>query len=246
MKTDKNLIKQRFEKSLSTYDDNALIQKEMAETLAKMINLKKCKSVLELGCGTGLLTKEIVRKVEFEEYDAIDIVGKCEKYISKISDRINFTVSDAEMVSGVNGTSSQKYDLIVSNASLQWVEKFEEFINRLQNSLNNNGIFAFTLFGKGNFKEFKDFVKNQPNYYSVDELKEICKKYKIISIKEEVRKLNFNTPVEVLHHVKNTGVNALENPKWTKSDLNDFIKKYPKCGDKYSLTYNPIYVVLKK
>ena len=52
----KNLVKFRFQKSISTYDDSAVIQKEMAHSLIDKI-LSNCgdsfDKVFEFGAGTG-------------------------------------------------------------------------------------------------------------------------------------------------------------------------------------------------
>ena len=116
----------------------------------------------------------------------------------------------------------------------------------METYLNPDGLFIFSIFGKENYKEFKPFVKTPLNYFSTEELNRICDKYEIKSIKEGVKKLRFNTPKEILYHIRNTGVNAISKTRWTRSDLDNFIKNYPKTDNSYELTYNPVYVVLKK
>ncbi len=65
--------------------------------------------------------------LEFKNYTAIDIVEDCSKYIEKINPNINFIQADIE-----NFTLEFTPDLIISNASLQWVENFEEIIIMLK------------------------------------------------------------------------------------------------------------------
>ena len=62
---DKSLVKKRFSKSLKTYDDNAIVQKQMAEKLVDFLPKKEFNSVLEIGCATGLLTKQLKTKLSF-------------------------------------------------------------------------------------------------------------------------------------------------------------------------------------
>ena len=52
----KFLVKERFRKCLKTYDDNAIVQKIMAQNLVSELEQKKYNKVLEIGCGTGILT----------------------------------------------------------------------------------------------------------------------------------------------------------------------------------------------
>lgn len=237
----KELIKQRFKKSLRTYDSNAIVQKMMAEKLVGMLPKIKFESILELGCGSGVLTKELLRQKEFRKYCAVDIVRECGEYISKISERIDFVCSDIEEIN-----LNKEYDLIISNASIQWVSDLKKFIQNTASFLAKDGYFVFTLFSKNNYNELNRFVKTPLIYYSPDEIKELCTGYKIIEIKEDFNVLKFDTPLDVLHHIRNTGVNAISDIHWTKSDLKNFENNYPRTDGLCQLTYNPMYIILTK
>ena len=67
MQINPKLIKKQFEKSFNSYNQNAIVQRLMAEKLVKNLSLIKAdfNSILELGCGTGILTKEIVKAIKF-------------------------------------------------------------------------------------------------------------------------------------------------------------------------------------
>ena len=71
----KELIKKRFSKCITTYDENAKIQKRMAEKLFSLLERNDFDKILEIGCGTGLLTKIAVEKLNFRTYTANDMVG---------------------------------------------------------------------------------------------------------------------------------------------------------------------------
>ena len=53
----KSLIKQRFSKSLKSYNKCAIVQKQMAHNLFDMIENNSYNNILELGCGTGFVTR---------------------------------------------------------------------------------------------------------------------------------------------------------------------------------------------
>lgn len=238
----KELIRKRFAKSLPTYEKSAIVQEIMADNIIKALPERKYTNILELGCGCGLLTKKIVNSISHKTYDAVDMVEECEKYLSQISSDINFIVQDLEQFS-----TDKKYDLIISNASFQWLENLPEFIKNIKNYLKKDGIFVFTIFGKENYKEITKVMKTSLKYYSSDEIRNICSDYEIIKISDEIKVLNFDSPIDVLHHIKNTGVNALSQTHWTKSDLQNFSDEYNSvCGGNITLTYNPVYVVLKR
>ena len=236
----KDLIHSRFEKHLKDYDKNAKIQKLMAEKLIQLCGRKKYKNILEIGCGTGFLTREAVKNLEYENYTAIDIVEECEPYIKKIDDGISFIAEDVEKYS-----MRQPADLIISNASLQWCSDFKGGVNKLRSMLSKNGELIFTTFGKEHFREIFYIMGTGLNYYSETELKEMFEGAEICS--QEVHIMSFKTPKDVLKHLKLTGVNAVESRSWTRGDLKSFENAYQNlCVKIPTLTYNPVYVKLRK
>lgn len=239
----KNLIQKRFSKNLKTYNENAKIQKQMAKTLCAKIDKKEFQNILEIGCGTGLLTEIASKILKSNSYTAIDIVPDCENFIKKINPNIEFIAEDVEKFLK---NTEKKYDLIISNATFQWIENFEDFFHMLFNKLNKKGVLLFSTFGKENFREIYFVIGKTLNYYSKNELQEILKVYSP-KIEEEVHILSFSTPKEILKHIKQTGVNSLEETIWTKQDLKNFENGYNNfCSGRPTLTYNPIYVEIVK
>lgn len=233
----KNLIHNRFAKNLKNYNDNAKIQKRMAERLVSFVKNKNPKKVLELGCGTGFLTKNLSKMLSFEDYKALDIVEDCQEYIMEINPNINFIANDIEEFIT---TSKEKFDLIISNASLQWLDDFEPTVKKLLKMLNPNGEFIFSTFGQENFREIYHAIGTTLKYYSVTELQQM---FPESSIETEIHILAFESPKEVLKHLQLTGVNAIENVSWTKKDLIAFENAYKNlCNKRPTLTYNPIYI----
>ena len=230
----KELIQKRFSRKLKTYNSHAGIQKQMAEQLINYAPQNN-NSILEIGCGTGLLIK-------FKQYTALDIVSGCEEYIKQIDKNINFINADIENYI----QNCERYDLIISNASLQWIENLPEFIKKLIEKLNTNGILAFSTFGTENFREIYYVLGKTLPYYSKNQLMEVLKEYNL-KIEEEIRIMAFKTPKDVLNHIRQTGVNALSSEVWTKKDLLNFEKEYNVfCANHPTLTYNPMYVKIQK
>lgn len=233
----KELIHNRFAKNISSYNENAKIQKKMANKLITFLTRKNYKKILEIGCGTGFLTEIANQCLEFDSYKTIDIVKECESYIANINPKIEFSNIDIE---SFIENDTNRYDLIISNATLQWIENFKETIDKIYSRLNKDGEFIFSTFGNENFREIFQVTGLTLNYYSIEELKGCFPKAEFYS---EMHIMAFNSPKDVLKHLKFTGVNAIEQKIWTKKNLQEFETKYRVLyPNKQTLTYNPIYI----
>jgi len=233
---DKDLIEEKFKNSINFYDDNAIIQEKMAEKLVSLIKQKKFNNILEIGSYSGILTKKIIEKFDFENYLAIDIVDSFEK-IKNLSPKINFQKADVEAFE-----IDEKFDLIIANASLQWCNDFNFVIKKLKSFLNSNGILAFTTFVNDNFYEIKDVFNVSLNYKSINELEDMFSENAIII--QEIYTLQFKSAFELLKHLKLTGVNAILEKCINFVELKKMMKA---LEDKYAnkLTYKPVYIIEK-
>lgn len=241
---DKSLVKKRFKKSLKTYDENAIVQKKMAKELISLLPKKEYNKIFEIGCATGILTKEIGNKLIFSELYLNDIVEESKKYVQEIYKECNFIAGDIE-----NINLNKKYNLIISNACLQWCSNIEDTLSKLINALDDDGILAISIFGEDNLKETKSIFNIGNEISSISSMENFLNTQKIIAKKEDKIKIDFETPMEVLKHLKYTGTNAIKEIKLTKTKLKDFEQRYKENytqNNKVYLTYNPIYIICKK
>jgi len=228
----KDLIKKRFEKSLLTYPKYAYIQQETSEKLAGFVD-KKYGSILEIGSYSGFLTKEIVKKTEFGTYLAVDIVDSF-SCIKNLSPKIRFLKGDLEKVE-----LSQKYDLIISSSTLQWCSDFNKTIKKLRSYLTPEGHLIISIFGKKNLYQIKEAFETSLNYPDIKDIEHLFSKN--AKIFEEDKTLQFSSAIDILKHLKYTGVNSLKNEFSyckIKQALNILENKYQN-----KLTYNPLYVI---
>lgn len=236
----KELVKNRFEKSLKTYDKNAVVQKQMAQNLLqKLIKYKGANfsRIFEIGCGTGLLTRKIRAELHFDRIILNDLIEKlpASKLLIGDCEKINFPTD---------------LDLVISNAAIQWVENLPCLVNKINSVLKDKSVFAFTTFGQRNLEQITSITGKSLNYYDKNSIEKILSEnFEIIYSNSEIITLEFNDVNEILKHLKLCGANSLEQTKWTKNDLKDFKSKYAQfknTKDKYVLTYHPMYFIVQK
>jgi len=243
MQVNPKIVKKQFEKSMDKYNENAVVQRLMAQKLVHaLVKIRTdFPAVLEIGAGTGMLTEELIKNITYENYYANDLSEKSKKYLDKILPDYTFIAGNAQKIKPRNIKFSGA-DLIIANAVFQWFSDLEKTTDRLGQFLNPGGILAFTTFSPQNFKEIKDLTGLALEYKNVKEtLKQVQgdMRFEILYLEEFQQTLTFNNPLEILVHMKNTGVNSLT--RWTFKDVKDFCER---CQTT-TLTYAPVIIIAK-
>lgn len=244
MPHDNKYIKKQFEKSMGDYDKNAIVQDLMASKM--IIELAKISddfcNILELGAGTGLLTKRIAKHIKFQNFYANDLVEKSKFYIQKIIPGVNFLYGNALKIK-----PSKKMNLVISNAMFQWFDNLDRALEIIKLIMTKDAILAFSTFAPSNFKEITDITGLSLKYKSKEEIVEILRNcgFDVLYCEDFYEEITFKTPLELLAHMKNTGVNSLSEKTWTVKKVKDFCDKFSKKYPQPKLTYSPIIVIAK-
>ncbi len=244
----KELMKQQFAKAASTYEKEAWQQKAIANRMIDLLTHHvptHFSDILEIGSGTGLYSRMLASRLHFNSLVLNDICEELKIYIAGIlNDTTTFVAGDAE-----NIDFTKKFDLLTSCSTFQWFQHIELFFKKCTHLLDKNGILAFSTFGEQNLHEIKELAHVALPYKSKDEL--LCllaPHYEIIYSGEELSPMYFNAPMDVLYHLKHTGVNGLRETAWTKKDIKSFCEQYQSKfaqQNQVSLTYHPIYIIAK-
>lgn len=236
------ITKNNFYKIAPCYEDNAIVQKKMAKELISSLKSNvgsEFSNIFEIGCGTGLLTRFIQKELIYHHLYLNDL----HNFVSIVGS-YNFIEGDIEEID-----IHDKFDLIISNATFQWVKNLNLLLIKLANLLKKDGILAFTTFGEKNLKEIRAITGVGLNYTSMNDWIEILKEnFEIKYQNEQEVFLYFDTPKDVLKHIKFTGVNSIKKTYWTKGDYFKFCNEYKefKTENGYLLTYHPFYFIVCK
>ncbi len=247
---DKQLVSRRFSRAVESYNREAVAQKRIACRMSDLLDHylpRPCGKVLEIGSGTGFLTRRLMETLHPRALVLNDICREMSACFADLlgSGRAVFLPGDAERLSFPTGQ-----DLIVSCSTLQWFVAPERFFARCHSLLNRKGHFAFTTFGRDNLKEVAAVTGTGLHYLALPELTHALKdRYEIVTASEEHIRLTFENPLEVLYHLKRTGVTAVHRQAWTKGDLQAFCDAYTRLSgneEAVTLTYHPIYILARK
>ena len=254
MNADKSLISRRFAHALSTYEEEAQVQAQVGDTLlaylAETLPRVNPRNALEIGCCTGILTEKIVARLSsLVQLTVCDLVAASQSCIDTRSrawrQYVSFLAGDIEKVE-----LPQSYDLILSSSTLHWVHDFPALSAKLARHLNPGGAMAIALYGPDNFKEIREITGSGLPYLSLEELQHILSQhFHLLLARQDHHELWFADPLALLHHLRDTGVNALNPAGWTKGRLAAFATAYREhfSGEQgVRLTYHPLYFIVSK
>ncbi|MBS2211904.1 malonyl-ACP O-methyltransferase BioC [Carboxylicivirga mesophila] len=251
LRIDKVLLKKRFESAVSTYCAHAKVQHEMALRLVDMARNflpAKQERVLEFGCGTGLLTRQLLQHFSVIDYTSNDLVNNVEGGIQRMLKgnvvRQQFIAGDAECTKFPEDLNS-----IWSGATIQWINQIEPFLHKLSDLLKPKGFLVMSSFGPDNYREIKATTGNGINYKTKEQIISAASNYfEMIDFKEWHEHLWFKRPVDVLKHMRNTGVNGVSACSWNKRKLNEYCEAYGQFVELkgYPLSYHPYLMIFKK
>lgn len=242
----KDDIKKNFSKGSKTYDDNANVQKVMIDHLIITLPKKNYTKILEIGCGTGLLTSKLAELFPNAQITALDIsegmIAICKEKLKKYKN-INYICGDVEYECPI-----EEFDLIISSATFQWITDLEQLLEKLKSRLSFDGILSFSTFAENTFKELDKslnyaFEKNnidtvvKRNYYSKENLSELINK--IFSDEDFNKELEhtryieyFKNALKFLKAVKAVGANTSDFSKYTTPQITKDLLDY--YNDNYS------------
>ena len=138
------------------YDGAATIQALVAERLARRLEAEPLPPeprILEIGCGTGLLTAHLRRRLPKGVLVASDLapamVQRCRTRLAGTAG-LRFVVMDAERPACAPG-----FDLIASSLAAQWFEDLSGTLAGLAALLAPGGLLAVATLSAGTFAEWR-------------------------------------------------------------------------------------------
>ena len=200
-----------FNKHYNVYEKYSLAQKQVAKNLLDYMEKSnifdtQINSIFEIGCGTGIFTKEY-RKYFLHSDLILNDIFDVREFIKDIDYNIFIQENIEEL-------DIPKSDLVVSSSVFQWIKDKDSLIRNIAENTDN---LCFSSYVSGNLIEIKNHFDISLDYLNIEEFKEILKKY-FSSVKSysETIKLDFEAPMSVLKHLKYTGVTGFQRTSISK------------------------------
>jgi len=236
---DKELVAARFSGSASTYDEEAVVQRDMAGRLWNLVRHvipDNHVALLEIGSGTGMLTSFYARELSEAEITLWDLVPQ------ELGVKATAVACDGESM--IYDVADESFDVILSSATVQWFNNLPRFIGSAASKLRKGGVMALSTFGPENMTEITGLTRLPLRYYTLSELKAMVPDYcAVVIAEEEMRRMEFNSPREVVMHLNRTGVNGLRHVSMGYAEMS---ANYPRDNGVCKLTYQPQYIVIKR
>jgi malonyl-CoA O-methyltransferase len=145
-------IRRNFARRALSYDRHAGTQRFMAQGLLALAeaHIARAGRILEVGCGTGYLTRLLRRLNAGARLVALDLdlalVTAARRRLGN-GNGVTWLVADGEAL------GPGAYDLIIANATFQWLQRPGAALTSYFQSLTPGGALAFSTLGPGTFGE---------------------------------------------------------------------------------------------
>lgn len=198
------------------YDAHAGIQRVVAATLAQLLRLQPVKPspdggrlrILEIGCGTGLLTRHLRGLFPDAEIVATDISAEMIAQAERGGDTAaRFLVMDGE----APAFDGAHFDLIASSLTFQWFADLPSALDRLAALLRPGGSLMFATMAERGFHEWRaahdvyGLQAGTPLYPDADTLRAMLARHADAFLFEEEYAHDFGQARGLLAHLKGIG-----------------------------------------
>lgn len=153
-------VKRAFSGAAGTYDEHAVLQREVADRLLQHLEFTKIDPhrILDIGCGTGHFTRLLNQRFKKADITALDLSENMVRHTNRAHSRRmpwhgkrHHIVSDACLLPFSDGS----FDLVCSNLTMQWTSDPTVMMQEMRRVLAPGGLMLFSTFGRRTLAELR-------------------------------------------------------------------------------------------
>lgn len=177
-------------------------RREVLKIVLPLLKKNNKLNILDIGCGTGQLIKDINNEIEVVNYLGIDVSENMIKEAQKANKKLKFKTIPIEKFN-----SKEKFDIVICTHAFPYFPDKESVIQKIHDITNKN---ATIIIANSSTNSLKDLLINfflkattsKASYLSIDKMKELFKKSKLKLNEVKIIREKKYMPTIALFHVK--------------------------------------------
>ncbi len=241
-------VRSAFNKASNDYDDHAFLQKEIASRLDNKLEVitKNAQVILDLGAGTGLLSKNLLKRFPDSQLVCLDFAQNSLKN-NQSNNKICANANHLPL-------ADNSVDIVVSSLMMQWCPDLKQLFSEIHRVLKNDGLVLFSTFGPDTLKELKkswSVVDNETHVNTFIDMHDIGDQmlgagFQSPVMEMETLTLTYQTVTDLLRDLKAIGAQTVSTRSKSLMGKDKFklmMQMYEsyRTNDKLPATYEVIY-----
>ena len=170
---DKRQLRIAFERAAASYDQAAVLQREICDRMLSRLDYIKFtpNAILDAGSGTGYGSRKLAMRYPASRILAVDIaltmqfqarasVAWWKKWLPIPGNRSDYVCSDMERLP----LKEACIDMVWSNLALQWCNDLKSTFAEAYRVLSSEGLLMFSTFGPDTLKELRHAFQSVDDY----------------------------------------------------------------------------------
>lgn len=253
---DIDAIRQSFDRAASSYDQHAVLQREIESRLLERVEFKRREPgvILDLGCGTGSASRSLATQFQQANVIALDwapaMLAKVGKGTGSIGG-VSRLCADMHAIP----LAARSVDLVFSSLALQWSYDLPAIFREFRRIMKPDAMLIFTCFGPDTLFELKQAwraVDDLPHVNDYPDMHDIGDELLAAGFREPVmdaERLTLEYPdvMSLMRELKGIGAHNVASKRLHgltgKTRLQGMLKAYEQYrrDDRYPASYEVIY-----
>lgn len=201
---DKKQLRTAFERAASSYDQAAVLQREISNRMLSRLEYIKYQPdvILDAGSGTGYGSQQLAKRYPASQLIAMDIARAMllharpntawwQRLLPLLQQHAYYVCADIEQIPIKN----ESVGMIWSNLALQWCNDLEHTFAEMHRILRTDGLVMFSTFGPDTLKELRQ------SFAQVDAFSHVNRFIDMHDIGDLLVHNGFSTPVMDMEYI---------------------------------------------